>query len=54
MMQLSSQKAFFNLFIDSERHFLFNSFFPGKFPFQGSKKQFSTVLLLFLLWLLLQ
>jgi len=35
----SRQKAFFNLFIDSERHFLFDSFFHGKYPFKGNTKQ---------------
>lgn len=33
-MELTSQEAFFNLFIDFERHFLFHSVFPGKDPFK--------------------
>lgn len=50
MRELSSQKAFFNQFIDPKRHFLFDSFFPRKYPFKGIMRQiFSEVLLLFLL-----
>lgn len=39
MMGLSTEEAFFSLFKDLERCFLFGSFCPGKDPFKGNMEK---------------